>query len=592
MNGTIALDRAATLLDCLDHYAACQPEAPAYTFVGHKETDRQVLSYGELHQRATRYAAMLQEAGLAQRNVLLLFPTGLDFIIAFFACAYARAVAIPANLARNSHHYTRLGHIVDNADAVAVLTVADLQASIAEGLGQQRAALAFHCEPDEPLQVTPPLARPDPGQLAFIQYTSGSTGVPKGVMIRHAQLIANERAIQSVSGLCEGFVGAGWLPQFHDMGLIGALLQPIALGGHYVFMSPLHFLQRPLRWLTLLSQYRAVATAAPNFALALCVQAEMDDVSAAQLDLSALRILFCGAEPVSAAVLAGFEDRFARHGLRAGTVAPCYGLAEATLIVSGGQVEDAPRVLHVARKALESGQVRSADVDDPDPQALVSCGPVVCEHQIAIVDPDSLHVLGDGQSGEVWFAGPSVAAGYWANAEASAATFAATTACGRGPWMRTGDLGFTQAGSLYIAGRIKELIILRGRNIHPHDLEASLREALPVAGEAAIAVFAVETGGTPRVVAYIEFPRRDRQAAALDFAALSRHLRAAAMSVHEVRLEDIVYLYQGAIPRTSSGKVQRHVCARHYLDGSIEEHRLLIHSTRQSNPSRLEAIAP
>ena len=591
MNGTLPLDRAATLLDCLDHYVASQPEAPAYTFVGHKEADRQVLSYGELHRRATRYAAVLQAAGLSQRNVLLLFPTGLDFVIAFFACAYAQAVAIPANLARNSHHYSRLMQIVDNAGAVAVLTVADLQASIVEGLGQHT-ELAFHCEPAQGPGTCRPLVRPDPGALAFIQYTSGSTGVPKGVMIRHGQLIANERAIQSVSGLREGFVGAGWLPQFHDMGLIGALLQPVALGGHYVFMSPLHFLQRPLRWLALLSEYRALATAAPNFALAVCLQAEVDEASGAQLDLSALRIIFCGAEPVSATVLARFEEKFARHGLRPGTVTPCYGLAEATLIVSGGQVESAPRVLHVARKALENGQARPAEVDDPDPHALVSCGPAVRDHQVAIVDPDSLRLLGDGETGEVWFAGPSVAAGYWANPEASAAIFAATSACGRGPWMRTGDLGFTHHGSLYIAGRIKELIILRGRNLHPHDLETSLRDALPVAGETAIAVFVVDTGATPRVVAYIEFPRRDRQAAALDFVTLSRRLRAAAMSVHEVRLEDIVYLYQGAIPRTSSGKVQRHLCASRYLDGSIEEHRLLIHSTRQPTPSSLEAIAP
>lgn len=567
----MVLDRAATILDCLDHYAATQPDAPAYTFIGHKDEDRQVLSYGELQRRACAYAAVLQQAGLAQRNVLLLFPTGLDFVIAFFACAYAQAVPIPANLARNSHHYTRLGQIVKNAGAVAVLTVAELRASVAEGLA---ADLAFHCEPPASASASPVLERPGPEQLAFIQYTSGSTGVPKGVMIRHGQLIANERAIQSVSRLDEGFVGAGWLPQFHDMGLIGALLQPIALGGHYLFMAPMHFLQRPLRWLSLLSQNRAVATAAPNFALALCVQAEMDERSAAQLDLSALRILFCGAEPVSAAVLEQFEAKFARYGLRPGTVVPCYGLAEATLIVSGGTPADG---------------LRSLDVEG---KALVSCGPAVRDHRVAIVDPESRAVLADGQTGEVWFAGPSVAAGYWANAEASAATFAATTACGQGPWMRTGDLGLLHEGALYIAGRIKELIILRGRNLHPHDLEASLREALPALAKAAVAVFAVEDGGPSRVVACIEFPRRDRAAAGLEFPRLCREARAVLMSAHEVRLEDIVFLYQGGIPRTSSGKVQRHLCAARYIDGSLEDHRLLLHSTRLSAPSCLEAIAP
>lgn len=591
MNRAIALDRAGTILDCLDHYAACQPEAPAYTFVGHKEDDRQVLSYGELHRRATGYAAVLRDAGLAHRNVLLLFPTGLDFIVGFFACAYARAVSIPANLARNSHHYTRLGQIVENAGAAAVLTVTELQTSIAEGLGR-RQDLRFFCEPLMANQAGAQLTRPDPEQLAFIQYTSGSTGVPKGVMVRHSQLIANERAIQSVTGLGEGVVGAGWLPQFHDMGLIGALLQPVSLGGHYVFMSPLHFLQRPLRWLTLLSQCGAAATGAPNFALALCVQAEIDERTAAQLDLSALRILFCGAEPISATVLERFEEKFAPYGLRAGTVVPCYGLAEATLIVSGGVQANGQRVLNVVRKDLENGLLRMAGEAAQDVQALVNCGPVVRDHRVAIVDPESRRLVEDGQTGEVWFSGPSVASGYWANARASAATFSATTACGQGPWMRTGDLGFCHDGSLYIAGRIKELIILRGRNVHPHDLEASLRDAHPALADAAIVVFAVEAGPTPQVVAWIEFGRRDRAVGELDFPQLTRQLRALLMAAHEIRLDHIAYLYQGAIPRTSSGKVQRHLCASRHLDASIEQHRLLIHSTRQPTPSCQEAIAP
>lgn len=583
------LERATTILDCLEHYARVQPEASAYTFIGHKDEDRQVLSYGDLRRRATAYAAVLEQAGLADQNVLLLFPNGLDFIIGFFACAYAGVVAIPANLARNSHHYARLGQIVENAGARAVLTVRDLQASIAEGLGE---GLTLYCEPAGPrLEALEPQL-PLPEQLAFIQYTSGSTGSPKGVMIRHGQLIANERAIQSVSRLQEGFIGAGWLPQFHDMGLIGALLQPIALGGHYLFMSPLHFLQRPLRWLTLLSQCGAVATAAPNFALALCMQAEVDQACAAQLDLSALRILFCGAEPICATVLERFEQKFARYGLRAGTVTPCYGLAEATLIVSGGLPASGCRVLEVGRKALESGRVQVADGVEQASQQLVSCGPAVSGHQVVIVDPESCAVVGAGQAGEVWFAGPSVAAGYWANAQASDATFAAFTACGQGPWMRTGDLGFLYDSTLYISGRIKELIILRGRNVHPHDLEVSLRNALAALHDAVVAVFSVQDPGATRVVAYVELPRRAREAASADFGQLARQARAALMSIHEVRLEDVVFLYQGAIPRTSSGKVQRHLCAARYLDGSIEHPRLLLHSTRQSVVPHLEATAP
>lgn len=591
MKTTIALDTAGTILDCLNYYATIQPNAPAYTFVGHRDVERQVLSYGELHERANRYAAVLRDDGMSGKNVLLLFPTGLDFIIGFFACAYAGAVAIPANIARNSHHYTRLGQIVENSGAMAVLTAKELKSSIARGLGNSD-SLTFYCEPPVSKQAYLLAVPPGPERLAFIQYTSGSTGAPKGVMISHGQLIANERAIQSVSRLHEGFTGGGWLPQYHDMGLIGAVLQPIAMGGHYVFMSPLHFLQRPLRWLVLLSQCKAVATAAPNFALELCVQADVDEETAAQLDLSALQIIFCGAEPVSAQVLERFERKFAHHGLRAGAVTPCYGLAEATLIVSGGLPVDGLRVLNVARKPLENGLAHTDRKTCLEQQSFVSCGPVVRHHQVIIVDPDCRTILDEGQTGEVWFSGPSVATGYWANEQASTSTFGAMTACGQGPYMRTGDLGFIRAANLYIAGRIKELIILRGRNFYPHDIEATLRNALPSLRDAQTAVFAVDAGESQQVVAYVEFSRRDKSIGGLDFTSITREFRAAVLAVHDIRLVDIVYLYQGALPRTSSGKVQRHLCASRYIDQSIEQHRQLIHSTRLPNSSCLEAIAP
>lgn len=589
MKPSFVLDTASTILDCLNHYATTRPEAPAYTFVGRRDVDPQVLSYGELSGRARRYAAVLHDAGLSGKNVLLLFPAGLDFIVGFFACAYAGAVAIPANIARNSHHYTRLGQIVANSGATAVLTLVELKFAIAQGLGSSD-SLTFYCEPSSSMQVSAHVALPGHERLAFIQYTSGSTGAPKGVMISHGQLIANEQAIQSVSRLSEGFIGGGWLPQFHDMGLIGAVLQPIAMGGHYVFMSPLHFLQRPLSWLVMLSQYKAVATAAPNFALELCLQADIDEAVATQLDLSALRILFCGAEPVSATVMEHFERKFMSYGLREGAVTPCYGLAEATLIVSAGLPLNTKRVLNVARKALEKGQIHTQQ--EMELQSLVSCGFVVRHHQIVIVDPDSHTILDQGLTGEVWFTGPSVALGYWANEQASATVFGAMTACGQGPYMRTGDLGFVHDANLYITGRIKELIILRGRNFYPHDIEATLRNAMQTPSDVHTAVFAVGFGESQQVIAYVEFPRRDTSIAGMDFIALTCALRAAVLAVHDLRLGDIVYLYQGAIPRTSSGKAQRHLCANRYIDRSIDQHRQLIHSTRLLTSSCLRTLVP
>ncbi|WP_051242207.1 fatty acyl-AMP ligase [Azohydromonas australica] len=565
----LPLDHAATLLDCLEHYTRLQPEARAYTFIANGERDDRVLSYAELDRRSRQLAGHLAATGCSGQAVLLLFPSGLEFIVAFFACLHAGAIAVPANLARNPQHFARLRLIIQDSGTRRVLTTAGLKASVGTGLQAAGVDAAVRVEAEEDAAGAPAWERGadavEASSLAFLQYTSGSTGAPKGVMVTHAQLVANERAIQRSVAMPEFVECAGWLPQFHDMGLIGTTLQPIALGGHYAFMSPLHFIQRPLRWLQALSRFRAQTSAAPNFALRMCLKAaEGQDVA---LDLSALRSVFCGAEPVNAETVQRFRARFAAAGLAAGVVRPCYGLAEATLIVSGAVAPDASSVLRLDRDALTRDQAQPSAGEGG--QDCVCCGAAVPQHEVAIVDADG-NALPAGAVGEIWVRGPSVAQGYWNNPEATEKTFAARTADGRGPYLRTGDLGFVQGGGVYVTGRAKELMIVRGRNYYPNDIEQTLSRAVEADADGPCAVFSLEMDGEEKVVALLELPRRRAAVAQEDAARILAAARHAVTQAHELQLADILLLRHGAIPRTSSGKTQRLACARLYRDGELQ----------------------
>lgn len=578
MKTSLPLELARSIGECLEYYAALRPDQRAYTFLSNGEDQERPLTYGALRSRSRALGNELRRRGLSGKTALLLFPAGLEFIVAFFGCMYAGVIAVPANLARNSHHYARLRQIIGDSQAQATLTTSALRASVQDGLalaGVDRQSVPVLCETDAgPLDVS----GFEPGQandIAFLQYTSGSTGQPKGVMVSHAQLMANARAIQRAADLPEHLVVGGWLPQFHDMGLIGTTLAPVALGGHCVFMSPLHFIQRPMRWLRMLSRYGCRATAAPNFAIELCVKAALDD-SPAGLDLSRLRTLFCGAEPVDARTADLFEQKFAGMGLAPGAFQPCYGLAEATLMVSGGPSPQG-RTLQVSRDALAAGKVDS-DASRPT-QAVTCCGAPVAEHKTRIVDPASGRLLADNEVGEVWFSGPSVASGYWRNPAATQATFQAMTACGEGPFMRTGDLGFVRDGGLYITGRIKELIILRGRNLYPHDIESTLMQAGSHFSDLRAAVFAIDDVVAEGIVAYLELPRRSRPERA-DLVRVAADLRHAVSQGHDVQLRDLYFVAHGAIPRTSSGKTQRRQCAALYRSGEIDSAGETLFSTR------------
>lgn len=577
------LDTADTILDCIDHYAHSQPAARAAIFVADGDAREETIDHGELQRRARALAAALIRHGVADAPVVLLYHSGIDFLIGFFACLYAGAPAVPANVPRNHRRFDRLRLILTDAGSRAVLTTDDVVASMPEGLNAEALGLQVLTESavtDADVAAAADVRRATPEGIAFLQYTSGSTGAPKGVMVTHGQLLANLRAIRDTGAFPEFFCAGGWLPQFHDMGLVGMSLSPIAMGGQVAFISPLHFLQRPLRWLRLIHRYRIRISPAPNFALDLLGRVPREHIPA-DLDLSSLWGLYCGAESVRSQTLARFHATYAPFGLAEDAVKPCYGLAEATLIVSGGATAPEHRLLHVDRKALEEGRAlpvsaNGGEADDANEggtegaQSVVCCGSVVPGHRLIVVDPDTGARRADGEVGELWFSGPSTASGYWRNEAATAATFGAVSPDCEGAFMRTGDLGFMHDDRVYVTGRIKELIIIRGRNYYPTDLESTIVEA---AGEenakiaaSVAAVFATDDPNAAAVNAVFELPR-GLPADAVDREAILRCARNAVMKAHDLTVKDLIVVEQGGIPRTSSGKLQRGKCAEMHRKG-------------------------
>ena len=562
----LSYSRNPTLLSLLQRLAAERPEETAYIFLSSGETEAGQFTYGELDQQARGIGAMLSALGAVGERVLLLFPPGLEFIGAFFGCLYAGAVAVPAYPPRSARGLPRLRAILDDARPRVVLTTGEL-------LDRARGLLGGAAEPSTLAWLAvdglerragdwqPP--RIDGETLAFLQYTSGSTSTPKGVIVSHANLLHNEEMIRRAFGQSRESVIVGWLPLYHDMGLIGNVLQPLYLGAHCVLMSPVAFLQQPLRWLSAISRYGGTTSGGPNFAYELCAR-RITDEQKAGLDLSAWRVAFNGAEPVRAETMERFAAAFASCGFRREAFYPCYGLAEATLFVSGGEPGGGASSRDFQAAALEEGEA----VVEEGGRTLVACGRAWMEQRVEVVDPESALPRAPGRVGEIWVAGPSVARGYWGNAEVTARDFGARLAGEpeAGPFLRTGDLGFVLDGELYITGRLKDLIILRGRNLYPQDIELTVEQAHPALRPGCGAAFPVEIQGEERLVLVQELERRAGDAGPEEIAAA---IRAAVAREHEVSAAEVVLLRMGTIPKTSSGKIQRQACRAAYRKGEL-----------------------
>jgi amino acid adenylation domain-containing protein len=558
---------ALTLAGVLSERAERSPHQLAYTFLADGEAESSSLTYGDLDRRARVIAAGLQRHGAPGERALLLYPPGLEFIAALFGCFYAGVVAVPLYPPRLKRADPRLAAVIRDARPALALTAAPILSKLAPSLRQEPSLspLTWVATDDLPEASAEEWREPvlSGGQIAFLQYTSGSTSSPKGVMVSHEGLLHNEEMIRQVFGLSEESVILSWLPLYHDMGLIGGALQPLYLGVHGILMPPAAFLQQPMRWLRAISRYRATASGGPDFAYGLCARrARPEDCEG--LDLSSWKVAFNGAEPVRADTLDRFAEAFAPYGFRREAISPCYGLAEATLLVTGIDPGSGPSIEAFDVQALEQGRARPPR-QEGEARRLVSCGHPWAGQKVVIADPQTRVACAPGRVGEIWVSGPSVALGYWGQPDRSEHDFQATLEGGGGPFLRTGDLGFLEGGELFVTGRIKDLLILRGRNLYPQDVELTAERSHPALRKGSNAAFTLEADAGTRLVVAQEVDRHFRG----DLEPLAAAIRRAVAEEHEVHLSDVVFLQPQTIPKTSSGKIQRHACRAGYEAGTL-----------------------
>ena len=562
----------STLVELLRWRANQQPEQSIYTFLTDGERQEESYTFAELDEKARIIGASLQEQTQPGERVLLVYPSGLDFIAAFFGCLYAGAIAVPVyppSTVRNDRSLVKFRAIAQDVQAQIVLTASGLSSRVAGLLAQapelQKAQLLITDQLSQEVAERwrePEISR---DELAFLQYTSGSTGIPKGVMITHGNLLHNSSLVERYCEHPPDAHGVTWLPLYHDLGLIGGILQPLYAGYESTIMAPTAFLQRPVRWLQALSRKKGTIAGAPNFAYDLCAR----KVTAEQkvgLDLSHWEIVANGAEPVRADTLERFADAFAECGLRRNNLYPCYGLAEATLVVSAGKKGTFPTVGMFKAHELEHNEAVETFIAEENVNTLVSIGKSHPDQRVLIVDPEIRTECREGRVGEIWVAGPSVAQGYWQRPEESDYTFAAHLQDGSGPFLRTGDLGFVQNGELFITGRLKDLIIIRGSNHYPQDIEKTVESSHPALRLNGSAAFSLEAEGEERLVIVQEM---ERTALSSNLDEVVTAIREAIAIQHEIQVYSVTLIKPGNLPKTSSGKVQRRSSRESYLDGSL-----------------------
>ena len=632
-----------SVVDLMQFRSHNQPDQKGYIFLRDGEIQDNSLRYKELDIKARSLAVYLQNLKIFQGNLtgeraLLLYPPGLEFIVAFLGCLYAGIIAVPAYPPRKGQSLERIKAIAADSQAHIVLTTQSLVNIIESQQKANLPTIEYIAATDNlSTNLSTNWQKPEihPDTLAFLQYTSGSTGNPKGVMVSHGNLLHNEEIIKQGFGHSQNTKVVGWLPFYHDMGLIGNVLQPLYLGICSILMPPVAFLQKPIRWLQAISDYKATTSGAPNFAYEMCLQ-KITPEQRASLDLSSWEVAFCGAEPIRPQTLERFAEGFAECGFRKQAFYPCYGLAEATLFVSGGEKTRVPKVISVESKALSENRIEvKADVEGSslkalsetrkievqreeeeqehftglspilgtaeskkeelsDTTAIVSCGKVEAQ-EVVIVNPDNFHPCDDNQVGEVWVTGESIAQGYWGKVEETTEVFKGRIAEEAGEaeetpslspsltpslsplgnpslgreYLRTGDLGFVWEGELYITGRIKDTIIIRGLNYYPQDIELTVEQSHPSLQAGSVAAFGVEinSGKEEGLVIVQEVKREGWRNVDIDGAITS--IRSAVSQHHQLQVYSVILLKPGSIPKTTSGKIQRYACRAAFENGSL-----------------------
>jgi acyl transferase domain-containing protein/acyl-CoA synthetase (AMP-forming)/AMP-acid ligase II/acyl carrier protein len=583
-----------SFVECLRLNSARRDSHTAFVFLERGEEECGRLTFGQLDQRARAIASVLQDMTEPGARALLLYPSGLDFIAAFFGCLYAGVVAVPTFDPRRLRSTTRVTAIAEDAGARLVLTVDSIRAgqsgaSKDSGLNPWGNATVIATDTIEN-SAAAGWREFEPGResLALLQYTSGSTGRPKGVMVTHGNLVANSEMVRVAFDHSDETVFVSWLPQFHDMGLIGCILQPVYLGIPGILMSPADFVQKPVRWLRAISKYRATTTGGSNSGYDACVR-KVTAEERESLDLSSLRVAFNGAEPVRASTLRAFSEAFKPCGLRPEAMYPCYGLAEATLFVSGATPFEKPVFLDVDGQRLDEGEARQGETSG-NARTLTGCGRAWLGQKIVIADPESLLAQPEGRIGEVWVSGENVTHGYWQRPEESEQTFRARLAGSfEETFLRTGDLGFIKDGELFIVSRIKDLIIIRGRNHYPPDIETTIESCHPAIQPNAIAAFSIDAEGEERLAIVCEIRRNAVEN--VNASEVTRAIKRAVARDHEIEVYSATLVQPSTIPKTSSGKIQRQACKRAVLSAQGLD---VIEQWRQKDASAPEfsSVAP
>lgn len=572
--------QVGTLTKLLRDRAEKCPEKEALIWLQGGETPSTPLTFGQLDLRARAIAYRLQSQLKIGERVILVYPydAGLEFITAFIGCLYAGVVPVPSHAPRNRYGWDDLQARLLCSQASALLTVSHLKTRLQQKLGKIEELGKIIQSSD--FWIIPNLIPNHEANhwqcpnlkeeaLAFLQYTSGSTGIPKGVMITHSQLLHNQNVLWAAFGHSERSVGMGWLPLFHDMGLIGNLIQPLYVGFLCVLMSPISFMQKPVRWLNAISKFRATTSGGPNFAYDLLCR-YVSEKQRQSLDLSSWEVAFVGAEPVQEKTLSQFARLFAPCGFQKRAFYPCYGMAEATLFISGGHKTKLPTVLSVDEGALKNHQVRQSpsSQETSSSRTLVSCGYAWGKERIVIANPEKQTLCASDEIGEIWVSGKGIGKGYWQQPIATEETFYAYLQdTGESPFLRTGDLGFLHQGELFITGRRHDVMVFWGLNHYPQQIEQTVQRCHQAFENQSGAAFAVQINGENRLVIAQEVNRRDRHR--IKASEVVESIRWAIFNQHLIDVYSIILLKPGTIPKTTSGKVQRSRCREQFLEKTL-----------------------
>lgn len=554
-----------TILDVISTRAYSSGNNIIFSFLNDGEIEQCSLTYSSLHRQANLISSYVSRLTKPGDRVLLLYPTGPEFICAFIGCLYAGLIAVPVPIPRARHRDERLQSVINNCSPTMTMTyTAVMEKGLqAQGLGKLICTDSITVGTDPGIYV----AKED--DIAFLQYTSGSTAEPRGVIVSHSNITHNAACLKEASGYHQGTIGVTWLPHFHDMGLVEGLLQPIIHGFRCYVLSPGQFMQRPWRWLAAIGRYKATHSGGPNFAYDLCVKS-ISLMEAASLDLSSWELAYNGAEPIRSSTIDAFASRFSSTGFRREAFHPAYGLAEATLVVSTAYKGKGPRFIRVDTALLRHGKVADAD-PGPNSLTLVSSGRPILDTRLVIVNPKNNTIL-DGEVGEIWIANKSISKGYWGREEETIINFHSyiqNEEGYQGPYFRTGDLGFMRNGEVFITGRLKELIIVNGRNHYPQDIEHTVKGSMGYVGYMEVAAFSLIRPDFEGIGVLVELTRQslktfENSEDLLPAKSILNNIKAEIASKHDLEINFFGLMRPGTIPKTTSGKVRRAECSKQY----------------------------